>query len=137
LRTAITVTSNGGEDLVDGVASAATGTRSHFAVVVDGVSRTLTLYQNDTVVSTPRTIRMTTSLSRINDINNWIGRSQWTPDEDFAGIVHEFRIYSRALPAEQIAADNNAGPEMVANPVDASLAPPPPPRDASVDATGQ
>ncbi|WP_408279392.1 LamG domain-containing protein [Paraburkholderia sediminicola] len=35
---------------------------------------------------------------------NWIGRSQFSADPYFNGLVDEFRIYRNALGAEQIAA---------------------------------
>jgi len=37
-----------------------------------------------------------TPLSAINDINNWLGRSQWG-DPMFSGSYNEFRIYNNAL----------------------------------------
>ena len=52
-----------------------------------------------------------TSLGALNDVNNWLGRSQWVFDEEFAGTLHEFRIYSRALTPAEIVADNAAGPD--------------------------
>jgi hypothetical protein len=36
-------------------------------------------------------------LSSINDVNEWIGRSQWANDHTFNGNVDEFRIYGQAL----------------------------------------
>jgi hypothetical protein len=36
-------------------------------------------------------------LSAINDVNEWIGRSQWANDHTFNGNVNEFRIYDQAL----------------------------------------
>ena len=49
-------------------------------------------------------------LSAIDDLNVWIGRSQWTSDHTFDGTVDEFRIYGRALSACEVAALNAAGP---------------------------
>ena len=36
--------------------------------------------------------------------NNWIGRSQFAVDPLFDGLIDDFRIYSRALTATEIAA---------------------------------
>jgi hypothetical protein len=50
------------------------------------------------------------SLSAINDINCWLGRSQYSADADFGGSIDEFRIYSAALTALQVRTSNLAGP---------------------------
>jgi hypothetical protein len=49
-------------------------------------------------------------LSDVNDVNDWIGRSQWNNDHTFNGTVDEFRIYGAALTPCAIAALNAAGP---------------------------
>lgn len=36
-------------------------------------------------------------------VQNWIGRSQFTPDPFFAGVIDDFRIYSRALSESDVA----------------------------------
>ena len=46
-------------------------------------------------------------------MNNWLGRSQWAPHPLFQGIYDEFRIYSKALSAAQIAEDFAKGPDVV------------------------
>jgi hypothetical protein len=33
-------------------------------------------------------------LGTLNDVDNWLGRSQFLPDSEFAGMIHEFRIYT-------------------------------------------
>jgi hypothetical protein len=48
-------------------------------------------------------------LSTINDVNNWMGRSQWG-DPMFQGSINEFRIYEGALTPDQVAAAQTAGP---------------------------
>ena len=52
----------------------------------------------------------TIPLNTINDINNWLGRSQWN-DPFFTGQYNEFRIYEGALTEEQVAAQCGAGPD--------------------------
>ncbi len=49
-------------------------------------------------------------LSAINDVNDWIGRSQWASDHTFKGSVNEFRIYGKALTPCAIQALYAAGP---------------------------
>jgi hypothetical protein len=84
---------------------------NHIAVVIDGPAATLTLYQNGTLIETAPTVD--TTLARLNDINNWIGRSQFIADEEFQGTIDEVRIYSAARSAAQIADDIAAGPDQL------------------------
>jgi hypothetical protein len=49
-------------------------------------------------------------LSLIDDVNNWLGRSQWN-DAMFQGNFNEFRIWEGALSSEQVAANRAAGPD--------------------------
>lgn len=69
------------------------------AVVVNNAGKSLSLYldgdyQGGTVLSQP--------LSDIDDVNNWLGRSQYQADEYFAGKISEFRIYDAALTGPQL-----------------------------------
>jgi len=82
---------------------------SHVAVVVDGPGATLALYQNGVLIESVDTLD--TRLSLLNDVNNWIGRSQFIPDEEFQGTIDEVRVYSAARSAQQIAAEIAAGPD--------------------------
>jgi hypothetical protein len=50
------------------------------------------------------------SLSDIDDVNDWIGRSQWNNDHTFNGTVDEFRIYGQALTPCAVQALAVAGP---------------------------
>ncbi|MBE7501054.1 MAG: Ig-like domain-containing protein [Verrucomicrobiales bacterium] len=49
------------------------------------------------------------ALKDINDVNNWLGRSQWN-DPMFQGNYDEFRIYDNALNPLEVAASFVAGP---------------------------
>jgi hypothetical protein len=110
-RTAFTNAGTGAERFVEAPAPLPAGVLSHLAVVVDGAARTLTFYQDG--VSQGSVDTVDTSLTRLNDVNNWIGRSQWTFDEEFQGTVSELRIYGGARSAQQIAAESAAGPDAV------------------------
>jgi hypothetical protein len=85
----------------------ATGTVSHVAVVVDHAHTLMTLYRNG---MPDGSVLWSDSLSILQDINNWIGRSQYTSDPPFAGTVTEFRIYNAALAPDVIQASFTAGP---------------------------
>jgi hypothetical protein len=50
------------------------------------------------------------NLETVNDINCWLGRSQFSVDADFGGSIDEFRIYSAPLTALQVRALHAAGP---------------------------
>jgi len=82
----------------------------HFAVTWDETTGTLKYYENGKEVggfSTPVLI------SAINDINNWLGRSQFTGDANLKGEYDEFRIYNRALSAGEVLGDFLAGADVV------------------------
>ncbi len=51
----------------------------------------------------------------INDLNNWLGRSNFTGDSYFDGQLNEFRIYNGAMNIATAAASFDAGPDGVAD----------------------
>jgi hypothetical protein len=130
LRVAISLGSFGAEDLVDGVDRLPSVPMTHVAVVVDGAMNMLRLYQNGRPQppgATGVAIRPATTLSSINDVSNWLGRSLYVNDQEFAGTFYEFRVYSRALTSAQINANAVAGPDVV-------VGGPPPPDGGAGDA---
>jgi Concanavalin A-like lectin/glucanases superfamily len=84
----------------------ATGMMMHVALVVDDTNNQMTLYKNGAFESS---VAFTDSLSMLNDVNNWLGRSQYSADSGFAGTIHEFRIYRAALSQSAIMASYVAG----------------------------
>ncbi len=50
-------------------------------------------------------------LSDINDVNNWLGRSNWTNDANLEGSFDEFRIYDYALTNDEALGNFEAGPD--------------------------
>ena len=89
---------------------------THVAVVIDGVAGNMKIYQQGTVQpsgSSGVAIRAGTSLSNLNDVNNWLGRSQYAADQELAGTIHEFRIYSRALSAAELSTNATLGPDVL------------------------
>ena len=66
------------------------------AVVVDANNAVLKLYLNGIVVGTDDTLRF--ALSDLGVTNqNWLGKSQWSSDGPYDGMIDDFRIYNRAL----------------------------------------
>ncbi|MES2467663.1 MAG: LamG-like jellyroll fold domain-containing protein [Verrucomicrobiota bacterium] len=94
----------------------------HYVAMVEsattGTSR-LTLWRNGVplLLNVPANV----NLSSIDDVNNWIGRSNWTGDANVAGTFDEFRIYHGLLAPEQVAENFAAGPDAVIGPVDSSF----------------
>ena len=52
-------------------------------------------------------------LGDINDVNNWLGRSNWTNDANFEGSYDEFRIYNYALNQDEVLGNFQAGPNAI------------------------
>jgi hypothetical protein len=84
------------------------GAEHHVAVVVDASAETIALYQDGALV---KECRLTRPLSDIDDVNNWLGRSNYTVDDELDGTYDEFRIYAAALTAKEIEDSFNAGPD--------------------------
>ncbi len=101
----------GGTEVVTAIAdSLPTNVESHVAVVFDDTGDELLLFLDGVrVAATP----VTNSLSDVTMINNWLARSQFTPDDEFAGSYNELRIYSAALSAEALSFSFAQGPSAV------------------------
>jgi hypothetical protein len=82
----------------------------HLVYAVDYPGRTSVLYIDGQEVGR-RTITIDPSLH--DQVNDWLGRSQWSPDPFFNGSINEFRIYDHALSASDAAASFAAGPDAV------------------------
>jgi hypothetical protein len=99
------VTSNNEAHVMSNMALA-TATMVHVAVVVDDTNNQMTLYKNGAFESA---VAFPDSFSVLNDVNAWLGRSQYATDAGFGGTFHEFRIYGAALSATSIQASYAAG----------------------------
>ncbi|HWN94617.1 MAG TPA: LamG-like jellyroll fold domain-containing protein, partial [Methylomirabilota bacterium] len=85
----------------------------HFAVTWDEATGQVLSYENGALVSSITFNPATDTFSNIQDVNVWLGRSQWTGDENFQGEYDEFRIYDRVLPPDQVRQAYAAGPDLV------------------------
>jgi hypothetical protein len=83
---------------------------THVAVTFDAASETLTIYIDGAVENAMVMSAVPIRLSVINDINNWLGRSQYGADAELGGTIEEFRMYARALDAVEVQASFVAGP---------------------------
>jgi len=86
----------------------ASNVTSHLAVVIDSVNGMMTLYRNGAIDAA---VALQDSLSTLNDVNNWLGRSQYANDPAFQGTIDEFRIYRAALSESEVQASFAAGPD--------------------------
>jgi hypothetical protein len=106
VRFAISTAGNAAEEVINMTTPAmlSTGVWHHVAVTLAaGTTYTGTLYIDKAVAGT--NTAMTLRPSNLgNTPNNWIGRSQFAVDPLFDGFIDDFRIYSRALSAAEIAA---------------------------------
>jgi hypothetical protein len=94
--------------LVDAEVAVPVSTMTHIAVVVDDAAETLELYLDG---ASAGRATMTGTLADLHVENSWLGRSQFSADPEFAGTIHEFRIYAAARTAAQIQASRGAGPD--------------------------
>lgn len=90
-------------------ATLATETEVYWAVSYDYLKNTSQLYSNAVVIGSSTA---SVALRTINDVNNWLGRSQWN-DAMFQGKFNEFRIWDGALSAAQVAASHASGPNQL------------------------
>lgn len=96
---------NGQEQRAAGSA-ALSQTLSQLVAVADATGDTLTLYVNGVQVGT---LTWTGALSGINDVNVWLGRSQYSADPKLTATFHEFRVYGAALTQKEVATAFKAG----------------------------
>ncbi len=84
------------------------GDLAHVAVALDDTGDQLVLFRNgQRVASTPTTY----SLTDVQAVNNWLGRSQYTSDDEFTGSYDELRVYATALSDAAVAFSYSQGPD--------------------------
>lgn len=96
------------EDPCDARSTLPVGVATHVAVVIESSTDSVKLYQDGALVGDCALPRR---LSAIDDVNNWLGQSNYQADSGFAGSYDEFRIYGAALTASQVADSFAAGPD--------------------------
>jgi len=95
-----------------GLALADAGKEMSAAVVVDDEHDVLTLYRNGAFRASSAFLG---HLSEIQDVNNWLGRSQFK-DAAYVGSIDELRIYGTALSSAALAQSYSKGPNATVPP---------------------
>jgi hypothetical protein len=80
----------------------------HFAVTWDESTGLLTVYENGVFKTTTIT---DDAMSDLNDVNVWLGRSNWVQDNNMQGEFDEFRLYDRILSTNEILFNIAGGPD--------------------------
>lgn len=96
------------EDTCQATEALPVGVPTHVAVVVDHDQGTFALYRDGALLAL---CSLTRPLSAIDDVNDWLGHSNFAADVDLGASYDEFRVYSAALSAEQLADSFAAGPD--------------------------
>lgn len=107
-RFAITDSNNGGErPILNDAESFPVGEQAHIAVSYGGgLAR---MFVNGRLAASGA---LQVPLSALQDVNNWLGRSQWA-DPMFGGSYNEVRIHNTALSGLELKASSVAGPDTV------------------------
>jgi hypothetical protein len=82
----------------------------HFVLTWDEATGKVRYYENGKEVGG---LDSGVLMSDINDVNDWLGRSQFTADANFQGEYDEFRVYNRVLTPAEVTGDFQAGPDVV------------------------
>ena len=89
----------GGESLVDSPANLPAGWH-HVAATIDSASMAMALYVDGTLAVSGATETLPQDLGTTTQ--NWLGRSQYTADGYFKGLLADLGIYDRALSADEV-----------------------------------
>ncbi|HKO93013.1 MAG TPA: LamG domain-containing protein, partial [Polyangiaceae bacterium] len=116
MRLALRSADSGGEGQLNVSPNLVSGVEKHLAVVVNGQNGGLALYVDGTLADSGTSNALQGQLSTLTDNNNWLGRSQFSADAGFEGSLLEFRIYDRALNAQQIGLSFDLGPDAPVSP---------------------
>jgi hypothetical protein len=111
LRVAFSLSGAGEAELVlDATTALPEAELAHVALVIDDQNDSMSLYLNGAL---EKEVPVFDKLSGINDVNNWLGKSQFETDSELGAVIHEFRIYDAALDAAEIQVSFDAGPQAV------------------------
>ena len=88
--------------------------QTHFAVVYSATGNNggpqLKYYREGALLATVNTPY---ALSSVQDVNSWLGRSNYSPDGNLEAAYNELRVWNGALSATDILESMNTGPDTV------------------------
>ncbi len=84
------------------------GNMTHIALVYDSLADRMRIYRDGVFQNE---LTLLENLSQLRDVNGWIGRSNWSTDPYFRGVLTELRIYGYGLTDTELAASFAAGPD--------------------------
>ncbi|MES2572535.1 MAG: LamG-like jellyroll fold domain-containing protein [Verrucomicrobiota bacterium] len=90
----------------------------HMVMTYDAPNHEWKWYRNGTLMEG---FDSTAGPATLDDVNNWLGRSQWNGDANLDGVFDEFRIYDFALSQEEVAGNFAQGADVVNVPEPATL----------------
>ncbi len=95
----------------DGTTTFALGTEHLWTFVWDdlGGGQATQAYYFDGILMAQSPV-FAASLTNLNDVNNWLGRSNWTGDANTDGTYDQFEVYNTAFSAAEVQAAFAAGP---------------------------
>jgi hypothetical protein len=108
MRLAFSTSGSTNETQVNSIRALPSGVQCHIAVVIDDTHDAMALYLNTTLEGS---VAFTGHLSGISDVNDWIGRSQYSTDPELTGTISELRIYATALSPAQLNFSLTQGPD--------------------------
>jgi hypothetical protein len=82
------------------------GVQRHVVLAFTSSGQVRLYLDGERVAATTTSLR----LSDINDVNNWLGRSQWVQDFNLPGVFVSFEIYDLALSDSEVRALFESGP---------------------------
>ncbi|HEU0008367.1 MAG TPA: LamG-like jellyroll fold domain-containing protein, partial [Verrucomicrobiae bacterium] len=82
----------------------------HWAITWDENGGVIRVYENGNEVGSFGVDTVQNRFSKYHDVNVWLGRSNWTGDQNMQGEYDEFRIYNKVLTGQELARSFVAGP---------------------------
>ena len=101
----------GGDIATVVVPSVGLNTDLHLVVTWDEQSGEIRAYENGQEVAA---MLADDPMSDVNDVNVWLGRSNWTGDQNMQGEFDEVRLYDRVLAPAEVRGNRTAGPDVLA-----------------------
>jgi fibronectin-binding autotransporter adhesin len=80
---------------------------SHYTATWDEASNQIKFYLNGVLAGS---YTVAHKMNAVVDVNNWLGRSAWSGDNNMGGAFREFRIYNRVLSDAEVRRNYLVGP---------------------------